>query len=230
MSKILIAFMLLIFPFYLIAQDKIQTRYYRDVEMKHKTKEKKASYKFISMQEGSLRQAKLIDISTKETIWCKLYKDNKLFGKTVLYKKGDSKQDSIIYGKTRPQDFYLYDLANEKLQEGIKGEFTIPKIILKSSLHEVISIDRYDIAKWILFHVDYPLISQLNSVEGSVKIQFTIDESGIVDNVRIIKGVDIDLDFASYKVLSSIPKLQAGKLNGKAIKLYVEFPISFSVQ
>lgn len=66
-------------------------------------------------------------------------------------------------------------------------------------------------------------------VNGKVYIKFVINESGAIENVQILKGINncrICGD-AAIQVISSMPAWQPAKMDGRPVKAYYNLPISF---
>ena len=232
MNKGFIILFVLIFPIYLFAQDKTTIKYFRDVDLKHERTENKASYKMVSTSQEKDLTEMLFEIGSDKLIWLKSYRNNLPFGTWYYLNENNSRIDSVVYGKFKPQGYYSYDLKNQELLENVEGEFTKPKLIgIDENTYSIAKQHKSsDIAVWIAINVDYPVEAQIDGIQGNVQTQFTIDEEGEVGQVRITKGVNKILDIESYRLLNSLPKMQPAKLNGTPIKLYVEAPINFLLQ
>jgi len=109
------------------------------------------------------------------------------------------------------------------------GNFTKPSLtgvdenILKRAKIRGISV----LVVWINVNIQYPVEAQTARIQGEVRTQFTIDETGSIGNIRIIEGVHEILDSESYRLLKSLPRMLPAKLDDKPVKLYVEVPIRF---
>jgi TonB family protein len=229
MKKVIVSLVLSFFSLSLFSQGKTTVEYYRNIELTKKTIEKKAQYKVISALNNNDLIEELFEINTNKIIWHKSFRDGKPFGEWYSFDEKNSKTNMIVYGKYKPQNFYSYDLKDQKLVESIEGEFIKPKLIvvdenIKSYLEKR---NASEITVWIAFNVRYPLEAMINGIQGEVKTQFTIDENGEIDHIMIIEGVNEILDAEAYRLLRSMPKMQPARLNGKAINLYIETPINF---
>ncbi|PIF06437.1 MAG: hypothetical protein CSA36_01760 [Draconibacterium sp.] len=183
----------------------------------------------ISIGQGKDLTEKLFKIDSGKLIWLKSYRNNKPYGTWYYLNDKETKTDSVVCGKYKPQGYYSYDLHNQKLLENVEGEFTKPKLIgVDEHIYSIAKQDKCsDIVAWIAINVGYPVKAQIDGIQGSVQAQLTIDEEGKVEHVRIIKGVHKLLDVESYQLLNSLPQMQPAKLDGKPIKLYIEIPITF---
>ena len=74
----------------------------------------------------------------------------------------------------------------------------------------------------------YPAEAQMERIQGRVYVEFTIDVDGSVTNVTLLRGVHPLLDAEALRVIKSSPKWTPGKdKNGNAVKVKIQFPVSF---
>jgi TonB family protein len=83
------------------------------------------------------------------------------------------------------------------------------------------------ILNFIASNTKYPQAAKLNGIEGKVIVRFCVEASGKVSRVSILKGVDTDLDYEAYRVVSSLPKFSPGIQNGKAVPVWYMVPVNF---
>lgn len=84
--------------------------------------------------------------------------------------------------------------------------------------------------KWLNNNIRYPEAAQQNDVQGRVIVKFVVEKDGSVSQVQILKGVDKDLDKEALRVVNKMPKWQAGKNNGVAVRSYFTLPVNFRLQ
>lgn len=84
--------------------------------------------------------------------------------------------------------------------------------------------------KWLSNNIRYPEAAQQNDVQGRVIVKFVVEKDGSVSQAQIVKGVDKDLDKEALRVVNKMPKWQAGKNNGVAVRSYFTLPVSFKLQ
>ena len=85
-------------------------------------------------------------------------------------------------------------------------------------------------AKLIAFalnNLKYPETAVRDSVEGTVILEFTIDEQGQVINSKAAQSVRHDIDAACLRMLAKMPKWQPGRLSGKPVAVYERWKIIF---
>ena len=83
--------------------------------------------------------------------------------------------------------------------------------------------------KYIQKNVRYPPIAKEYNITGKVFIQFIVDKTGSVINVKVARGVDKNLDAEAMRVVKSLPKYKPGKQRGKAVRVMFTIPINFTL-
>jgi len=83
--------------------------------------------------------------------------------------------------------------------------------------------------KYIQKHVKYPAIAKEYNITGKVYVSFIVDKSGSVTNVKIVRGVDKNLDAEAVRVVKSLPKYKPGKQRGLPVRVMFTIPINFTL-
>ena len=83
--------------------------------------------------------------------------------------------------------------------------------------------------KYIQKNVKYPPIAKEYNITGKVYVSFIVDKSGSVTNVKIVRGVDKNLDAEALRVVKSLPKYKPGKQRGKPVRVMFTIPINFTL-
>jgi len=83
--------------------------------------------------------------------------------------------------------------------------------------------------KYIQKNVKYPAIAKEYNITGKVYISFIVDKKGSVTNVKIVRGVDKNLDAEAMRVVKSLPKYKPGKQRGKSVRVMFTIPINFTL-
>jgi len=78
--------------------------------------------------------------------------------------------------------------------------------------------------------IKYPVIAQENGVQGRVYISFVVNPKGLVEQVKVVRGVDPNLDKEAIRVIESLPAWKPGKQRGKPVKVSFTVPINFVLQ
>lgn len=61
-------------------------------------------------------------------------------------------------------------------------------------------------------------------------MSFIIDETGNINSLDLLRGVDISLDNEALRVVRALPKWKPGKQGGKPVKVRFSVPIQFELQ
>lgn len=81
--------------------------------------------------------------------------------------------------------------------------------------------------KWVYTYMKYPQEAVKNGIQGRVMVDFIIDETGQVRDVKVLKGADPLLDEEAVRIVSGSPKWKPGRVRGQKVKsemsLYIEF-------
>ena len=83
---------------------------------------------------------------------------------------------------------------------------------------------------WVMEHTKYPESAREMGIEGRVIVQFVINASGHIENVKVLRELDPACDQEAVRVIKSSPKWTPGKQGGKAVKQQFVLPIVFKLQ
>ena len=87
-----------------------------------------------------------------------------------------------------------------------------------------------EMMKFLQMNIKYPPTAAANKIEGRVIVQFIIDATGQVGDVKVVRSVDEELDAEAVRVVKSMPKFTPGRQDGKAVAVWYTLPISFKLQ
>ncbi|MDD2960808.1 MAG: energy transducer TonB [Muribaculaceae bacterium] len=87
-----------------------------------------------------------------------------------------------------------------------------------------------ELMKYLSSHINYPTMAMENNVQGRVVVQFVVTKTGSIGEVKVVKGVDRDLDREAIRVVKSLPKFIPGKMNGQAVNVWYTLPVNFKLQ
>jgi periplasmic protein TonB len=80
-------------------------------------------------------------------------------------------------------------------------------------------------------NVEYQQPAIDNNTEGTVDVQFVVDENGkVIDAKRIGKELGGGLDEEAVRVISNMPKWTPGKVKGKNVKTRLVLPITYKIE
>ena len=84
--------------------------------------------------------------------------------------------------------------------------------------------------KFLQSHINYPPMAAENNVQGKVIVQFVVDKTGKVGEVKVVRNVDKDLDREAIRVCQALPKFTPGRQNGNPVSVWYTLPIQFKLQ
>ena len=84
--------------------------------------------------------------------------------------------------------------------------------------------------KWLNSNLKYPERAMQNDISGRVIVQFVVNADGSIEQVKVAKGVDKDLDAEAIRVVKKMPKWQPGKNNGHAVRSMFTLPVTFRLE
>lgn len=89
------------------------------------------------------------------------------------------------------------------------------------------------IINFIVEHTKYPNKAKRNDVEGTVYVQFIVDEFGFIGNVNVLRGVNQEygemLDQEAIRVVQALPQMKAGRQRGEDVRVQYSIPIRFNL-
>jgi len=62
-----------------------------------------------------------------------------------------------------------------------------------------------------------------------VYVSFIVDKLGSVTNVKVVRGVEKNLDAEAIRLVKSLPKYKPGTQRGKAVRVMFTIPINFTL-
>jgi protein TonB len=90
--------------------------------------------------------------------------------------------------------------------------------------------DSSNFREYISKNLKYPQSASENGIQGRVFVGFVVERDGSVSNVKIIRGVDPQLDKEAVRVIQSSPKWNPGKQRGIPVRVTFTFPVVFVLQ
>ncbi len=84
--------------------------------------------------------------------------------------------------------------------------------------------------KYLANNLNYPKAALTASISGRVIISFVIEADGTISNIKVVRGVNKDLDAEAIRVVQSMPKWIPGKQRGKAVRVQYTLPVKFVLE
>lgn len=84
--------------------------------------------------------------------------------------------------------------------------------------------------RYVSKHLKYPKNAVKKNITGKVIVLFVVTKTGKVGEVRVIRGVDPDLDAEVIRLVKSFPKFIPAKSEGQPVNCWDTLPITFELQ
>ncbi|MCP4459863.1 MAG: energy transducer TonB [Cytophagales bacterium] len=83
--------------------------------------------------------------------------------------------------------------------------------------------------KFVSEKLRYPASARRMGIQGRVYIEFTVDKTGSLGNIHVVKGIGSGCDKEAVRVLKLVPKFNPGKQRGKPVNVRMVVPIIFKL-
>lgn len=87
-----------------------------------------------------------------------------------------------------------------------------------------------ELLKYIGDNTVYPKNAKEKNIQGRVIIRFCVTETGGINKISVLKGVDPELDAEATRVVETLPAFKPGKQGGKAVPVWYMVPITFTLK
>ena len=84
--------------------------------------------------------------------------------------------------------------------------------------------------RYLQENIKYPPEAAKNNIEGRVIVQFIIDETGQVGEIKVVRPISEELDAEAVRVVKNLPKFEPGRQDGEAVSVWYNLPIVFKLQ
>ena len=81
--------------------------------------------------------------------------------------------------------------------------------------------------KYIAKNIKYPKQAKREKIQGKIFLQFVVDKTGEITDVKVTKGLGFGLDQEAKRVLMASPKWKPARQRGKTVKVRMTIPIMF---
>lgn len=83
---------------------------------------------------------------------------------------------------------------------------------------------------WIGRNMEYPPNAAYKKITGRVMVQFVVMSDGSISQIKVVKGVDPELDAEAVRLIRAMPNWNPGTMNGKPVNCIQTVPIIFKIQ
>ena len=78
-------------------------------------------------------------------------------------------------------------------------------------------------------NISYPPTAEEKNIQGKVVVQFVVDTTGQVGEVKVARSVDPDLDREAVRVVKTLPPFTPGTRLGKPVNVWFTLPVNFKL-
>ena len=75
--------------------------------------------------------------------------------------------------------------------------------------------------------IKYPAEAEKAGKQGRVVVTFVVGKDGAVNNAKVVRSVDENLDAEALRVINAMPKWQPGKQRGQDVNVKFTLPVTF---
>ncbi len=83
--------------------------------------------------------------------------------------------------------------------------------------------------QYIRDNIQYPKKAREDGIQGKVYLSFTVGSSGRIKDIRVVQGVNKEINAEAIRLISNMPSWTPGKKDGQAIAVKQYLPIEFSI-
>lgn len=211
--KQIIVIPLFFFAIFSSAQIETGIIYYSD-KYGHKEVSRGSYKKELKKENDSVISEIFSKTKSGQKIWEKAYLNEQPYGIWRWY----DKKGKVI--SERNYDFVLK--YGEMIPE---NAMSLKELRIDQKLDE----NTQTIQRHIRDNFRYPETAQINGIQGKVTVQFTINENGKVENLRILKGSHVSLDTECFRIMNLLKELKPYEKGGQKVMVYYTIPITFKL-
>ena len=199
-------------------QEILEKKYFKKINSTQVTNEKQGKFVQLKIQENdSTVYFEKREIKSNKLLELKRYCNYIPYGKWLLYSKSPKDNYEVTYNNTAKDGIISYNLKYKKLiNEGIQN-FEDP--IFPNNENKFIF--------FVFRNLRYPDLACKKGISGRVMSQFIINEEGKITDLSIVGRAQPMLDKEATRIILSSPIWTPAKINGRPIKVYVQYPINF---
>lgn len=199
-----------------------ETKYYWNRSMDQEVEKEKAKYEEIITENNGVKTTTIKDLKKDEVTSSESWNGDEPVGTwVILTGKGPEPLDynfELNYTETGCKD-----PADKQIKAWFQDDpaigYTAPLIEGKDT----------DPISFIVRYLRYPAKARISGIEGTVYLEFSISEEGVIENILVTKGVHITLDKEAVRILRAFKFSKPPMLNGKAQKICTTFPLKYKL-
>jgi TonB family protein len=85
------------------------------------------------------------------------------------------------------------------------------------------------LGQYLQSSLKYPAAAQKANVQGRVFVNFIVDKTGEVSDVKILKGLGFGIDEEAIRVVQNMPRWKPAMQSGRVVNVRFNLPINFEL-
>ena len=119
---------------------------------------------------------------------------------------------------------------SRELLDSLRRDSVVDKNDIFCYVTEEMPVFPYNsLSTYIAERLKYPEEARKQKIEGKVFVSFVIDTTGLVTNVKVMRGVHPLLDAEAIRVVEALPRWEPAKQRGKKVRVSYTVPVQFSM-
>ncbi|MFK7936186.1 MAG: energy transducer TonB [Saprospiraceae bacterium] len=86
-----------------------------------------------------------------------------------------------------------------------------------------------NLVNFIANNLEYPIAAKAHDIEGTVMVDFVIDEIGAVTQAKVVYDIGGDCGEAALAVLAAMPRWEPARQDGEPVKVRLTMPVGFTI-
>lgn len=83
---------------------------------------------------------------------------------------------------------------------------------------------------YLAANLQYPKGAETKGTQGRVIVQFIVNTDGSIDNAKVLRSVDPELDAEALRVINGMPKWKPGTQKGEPVRVKYTVPVVFRLK
>ena len=138
-------------------------------------------------------------------------------------------QDAPLVNQTLDSDAALApvvgDMNGERPQPRLDGDVVFKQVDQMPEFPGGLE----GLSQFLSENIVYPPVAYDNNVEGRVLVQFVVEKDGSVGEIKILRSVEVNLDYEAIRLCKILPKFKPGMVDGKPVRVWYTLPITFKL-
>ncbi len=137
---------------------------------------------------------------------------------------------------SKTYQYHLLGLSHQKAAATIYNSFNVLplKNTLDNPIFEVVEhMPEFPdggmsaLMEYLSKNIKYPEAAMKKGTQGRATVQFVVEKDGSITNVKILRGIDPELNKEAVRVISAMPKWKPGTQKGEAVRVKYTVPVMF---